>query len=171
MVILTAWLAKLQRSSTWYGNASTVITSAVANLLLVGRQSGASPPFNLCLAQAALIYSAAVLYVWAARNIVSGDNRGSFQRFFLCPHIHFGGNPKILNRLHYAHFLKSPLDIYCYSNQSTTRLCSLKICPTIGRLVLYQRESPALIHNTCLTSSIMPHRGSRLQALLLVSLL
>ncbi len=61
MVIITAWLAKLKRASTWYGSASTVIASAVANLLLVGRQSGTSPPFRLCLAQAASIYSVAVL--------------------------------------------------------------------------------------------------------------
>ncbi|KJA26347.1 hypothetical protein HYPSUDRAFT_36647 [Hypholoma sublateritium FD-334 SS-4] len=60
-VILTAWLAKLQRSSTWYGAASTVITSAVANMLLLGRQSGVSPSFGLCLTQAALIYSIVVL--------------------------------------------------------------------------------------------------------------
>lgn len=61
MLILTTWLAKLKRASTWFGAISTVIASSIANLLLVGRQSGASPPFGLCLTQAALVYSVVLL--------------------------------------------------------------------------------------------------------------
>ena len=61
IVLLTAYFAKLSRTSTWYGALSTVSASAVANLLIIGRQSNVPPSFGLCLVQASLIHSDVVL--------------------------------------------------------------------------------------------------------------
>jgi phosphoglycerol transferase MdoB-like AlkP superfamily enzyme len=65
LLIFTAWLSQIRRTSTWYAALSTTFVSATANLLLLGQQGrvGPSPGSHMCLVQAALIHSLVVLWV------------------------------------------------------------------------------------------------------------
>lgn len=63
-ILLTAWRAediRQRRLPTWFMAVGSWVFISVANILLIGRQTGPSPPPNICLAQAMLIYAAPVL--------------------------------------------------------------------------------------------------------------
>ena len=62
--LLTAWFSPhINRASTWTMFHFSWFLTSVANLLLLGQQTGPEPNKALCLMQSMFIYAAPVLYV------------------------------------------------------------------------------------------------------------
>jgi hypothetical protein len=63
-MLLPALLSQsVQRMKTWFNLIVACIIYCISFLLLLGRQSGQEPPFQLCVFQAGLIYAAPATYV------------------------------------------------------------------------------------------------------------
>ncbi|KAF5327130.1 hypothetical protein D9619_004956 [Psilocybe cf. subviscida] len=61
-IVLTAWLSPtIRRSSTWFMFIWSWLLISIANIILVGQQTGTEPMAGICLFQAMLVYGLPVL--------------------------------------------------------------------------------------------------------------
>ncbi|KAF5327131.1 hypothetical protein D9619_004957 [Psilocybe cf. subviscida] len=61
-IVLTAWLSPtIRRSSTWFMFIWSWLLLSIANIIIVGQQTGPEPMTGICLFQAMLIYGLPVL--------------------------------------------------------------------------------------------------------------
>jgi hypothetical protein len=71
-VLVTSFVARLERNIVWTNYLITWIISALSYLILpvVGQQSGPQPNYGICLTQAVLIYGAPPLTAFSGFSLI-----------------------------------------------------------------------------------------------------